>query len=370
MMKKILSAIMIMTILISFAGCSKTEQANELILVQAIGIDRTASGYKLTMQTYDTRNAGGEAVASAVGENIKTVVSEGNTIFTALKNSEKQEGEKVFTGHNVLIILGESVVKDDIEKVLDYFISDNLNFPGVRVVTTPGNASDIIDIKVNDETLSAISMEEIIDRSVHSSRAIKTDLIKIAGDLEENYSATPIPVVLSEKKDGKNIFTVGPTCIIKNSIKLANLNETETMGLNWLTKSVDTMYFPVQVEGRTVSVLIDNAKVKIKPTVSEGKVIMNADISYDIKQMESLSQFSPEYKISHDKLADAVKKVVTGQCNLCVDAALKNYKADILGVGKYLKFYKKEFYSFSQNDYEKMLSEVTYNINIKSHIVN
>lgn len=368
--KKVLCIFFAVVIVTLFTtGCSKQNQADELILIHSIGIDKIRSKYKITMQIYDTTNAEGEAVASSVGENIKIVTAIGDTIYSALRESEMTEGERFFTGHNMLIVLGESVLKEDIHKALNYFVYDDLTFDGILVATCEGEASDIINVEINDETLSASSMVEIVNKTLHCSRTVNSHLMSIINNLANEKSATVLPVLAVQKENGEKVFKVSSTAVVKNSVYLGKLNHNETIGLNLLTGKAQTVSLCVNIDGEEVVVFLDNIKAKVRPQIIEGNIFINTDISYDIIKREMLSDFNTSYYLSYEKLKSAVDKKVMELCNQCIYKVTKEYKVDVLEIEKYMKFYQNNFWEIAKNDYDKMLSNISYNIDINSQVV-
>lgn len=359
------------SLLLSFAftGCTGQDQANELILIHSIGIDKNENGYKLTMQTYDTTNSEGKAVSSAVGENIKIVTAQGDSIYSALRQSEMSEGKKIFTGHNMLIVLGDSVIREDIHKVLNYFVNDDLTFSGIIVAVAKGNAQDVIDVKIDDEILSASTMTDIIKKSIHSSRAVDSQFVSIVNDLANNQSTTVLPVIVVQEESGKKVFRVNSTAVIKNSKLVDTLNEEETIGLNLLIGKAKTVSLSINVDNNLTQVYLDGLNTKLRPQIKDGKLVMKAVISYNIAKREMLSDFNESFYISHDKLQKEVKAKVLEKCNLCIDKVIRKDKVDALDIEQYLKFYQKDFFRETQNNYDAILSDMIYDITIKGQVV-
>ena len=367
--KRLICILISVLICFAFTGCDDTEQADELILIHSIGIDKSEDGYKITMQIYDTTKAEGKAVASVIGENIKIITAQSDTIYSALRQSEMTQGEKFFTGHNMLIVLGESVIKEDIHKVLNYFVYDDLTFNGIIIATTYGNASDIINAKIDNDILSASSMAEIINKSVYCSKAVNPQLLGIVGDLTNQKSTTVLPVLSIEKDNGAKVFKVASTAVIKNSVLVGTLNHDETIGLNILTGKAKTVSLCVKVDGMEVVTYLDHLKVKLRPDIVDGNVVMKTSISYDIIKKEMLGDFNTSFYLPYNKLKNAVEAKVMEECKGCIDKVIREYKADVLDIEQYLKFYKKDYFSQAKNDYDTMLSNLTYDITIKSQVV-
>lgn len=345
------------------------DQADELILIHSIGIDKSEKGYRLTMQTYDTTNAEGKAVASSIGENIKILTCQGDTIYTALRQSENTEGKKFFTGHNMLIVLGYSVVNEDIHKALNYFVNDDLTFNGIIVATTKGKASDIIDIDSGDDTLSASSMSDIINKSVHDSRAVNPQIVGIVNGLASERSTTVLPVIIGEDESGEKNFKVVSTAIIKDSVYIGTLNEDETIGLNLLTGKAKTLSLSIRVNDEEASVFLDNISTKLRPQIENGKVVMETVISYDIAKREMLTDFNDSFYIPESEIKKAVEEKIRNECRSCIYKVITKYNCDVLDIEKYLKFYQKDYFNDAKNYFDGVISDITYDITIKGKVV-
>lgn len=368
-MKRILSIVICAFVCFTFCGCRKINQADELILIQAIAVDKVAEGYQLTMQTYDTTDSEGKALSSAVSKNIKNVVTTAKTIYMALKSAETMQGEKAFTGHNVMIVLGENVINEDITKVLDFFVNDAETYPGISVVCCNGKASDILQIENDDEKMSAIVMQEILKRGINNSEVVSTDIIRLTDDILKTRNATCIPQVKIYGKDGIMSFVPDGSSIIKKGIRVGSLDSDETTGFNILNNKAQTINTDVGDEGEKVSVFIDKIRTKVRPQIVDGKVVMDVKIKYEIRQTENQSQFSPQYLIDKVKLRDMVDTKIDDMCARCIDKSLYQVNADVLGVEDNLKFYKMDYYKYAEIDFDNVLKNVSYKIEIDSNVV-
>lgn len=363
-MRKIWFLIAIAVFCMFTSGCSDTEQVDDLILVQAIGIDKEEDGYKLTLQTYDTRNAGGEAVVSAGSTGIMTIKCKGDNIYSALKTSELYEGEKVFVGHNMLVVLGKEITGDDIGKVLEYFVEDETIYPGVKIASTKGDAEKIVNFKVDEDIMSAVMIDEVIERNIKNGFLSDCSLVSVVSGLEGVSQSCVIPcleIVYNSMEEG-SVAVTGSSVFYGGYLE-GELTPYETQGLLWLTDKVDTMYMTVDYENSKMAVYIDDVSVRLSAKKDENsQPVIEARIKCDANQQNLSSA-----KIDKDDLSileETVRREIEGQCSACLSKSAGVLGVDILSVGRLYKFYDKGLYSDYQRDTDQFLKNLSYELYI------
>ncbi len=351
-----------------FSSCRSANQVDELLLVQAIGIDKSISGYDISLQTYDTRKSGGKSVVTSEGTNIKLVNCSGETIYTALKSAELLEGEKIFTGHNMIIVLGESVTETDIRDTLSYFVEDEVTFPGVKIATSK-KAKDIVGFKIDKDVMSSIAIVEEIEKSIENGITAKAHLVNVVSNLSGISQSCVIPnleVSYDENDDGN--IVVSSNSVFSSEKLVGELTKKESMGLLWLIDEVDTMYFPVKYTNIKTGIYVDNAKISTKPVIMpDGSVQIDTKIKCDAKQMDLSCVV--DKKDDEEILKRQVKEEIEGQCTACLSRITQDLKVDILGVGNLLKLKNKELYNQYLQDTESFIENISYNLKITVNIV-
>ncbi len=381
--KAVLSSIFLCASLTLLTACSDIVQVDERAIVQAVGIDKSASGFKLSLQVF---NPQGGSTTEVGGLSVKTIISDGYTISDALKNAELKQGKQIFLGHNNLIILGQSIKNDDLEEVLRYFVKDTMTFPGIDIVMSGGDAYDLVNLELSKGIISAQRMKDILNLSIKNGTARKSQLVTVISDLMSLQRTTTLPIVNAikaspevlpaAKKDsdtGKDtnpdLVTATTTALIKNGKVIAELNTTETQGIKWLSNDVSGMFLTVSINGEKIGIDIQKANVNLRPEIVDKKVVMHADIKVKAKAVDILGQGDGSKLKSDEAIENEINRLIMSQCESAIEATIKANKADALGIENYLKFYEKDFYLAMKDSYEDVLSDLTYDISIKSKVL-
>jgi len=146
-MKKLLLPLSAVLLL---SGCTfnipyiKLEQR---VIVQALGVDYEKGNYTVTMQ-YSTS----EKPDATGGGTVKTIKGEGPNIYDAVKKARDSEGEYLFFMQNQIVLLGLSVIQNNlaVETVREYLeYCDRL--PDAVVAGCYGKAEEVISFKAEEK---------------------------------------------------------------------------------------------------------------------------------------------------------------------------------------------------------------------------
>ena len=104
-------------------GCWNNRDLTEMNFVAGMGLDRTEEGKVLmTVQVVEPAAIISEAKAQSAQPKPVIVKSyEGETIFEAIRGILYNFDKKLFFSTAQVLILGERLSQDDIEKILDFF---------------------------------------------------------------------------------------------------------------------------------------------------------------------------------------------------------------------------------------------------------
>ena len=110
-MKKALTSVLLSLILtLTASGCAP--ELYERLLISAIGVDRTATGCRVTVLASETTEDGGQSTFSG----------EGDTVPEALSQIALESGRTPLYSHNAAILFGMQCAESGIAEQLDFFI--------------------------------------------------------------------------------------------------------------------------------------------------------------------------------------------------------------------------------------------------------
>ncbi len=146
----------------SFAGCS-SPQLNQRLIVQGIGIDKSDSGFMMTLITLDTE-------AEKSEKTLKTECFQGKDIAAAIKNSEYITGKKIMLSQCLFILLNQEAAAYTSD-IMDYFAKNREIIKTVNIMASESKARETIitatkKLNYHSEDINVISGSNASDQPV------------------------------------------------------------------------------------------------------------------------------------------------------------------------------------------------------------
>lgn len=360
-MTKIVKRPIILIILIittiTLTGCFESEQLNERMLVQAVGIDLNEDEIEITLQVYAPATQGGSGI-SATSDNAKIVTAKGKTVTEAIQNATLMQGKTVFMGHNRVIIIGSELAKDGIIPTLDYFSSNASSRHNINVIIATEKASDIITTKINQGIVPAETIEKMITRANEIGMLKNVKLYELLSTLQNDFESATLPMLevikdeetkqtsaefSSAEESGENQngldtlsnLKVYGTGIIKDGKLQNELNIEETRGLLFILNEINKTTFTVESEDYvTAAIQIYSNKSKITPKFEDGEIYFNLEINAQAHLgQKELKENKSTNESTIKKLEEATAEIIEKECKQAYEKAVTQSKADIFEFG-------------------------------------
>lgn len=362
-MSKFISIFLILIVTTTtLTGCFDSEQLNERMLVQAVGIDLIDGEIEITLQVYAPATQGGSGI-SATPDNAKIVTATGQTVTQAMQNATLMQGKTVFMGHNRVIVLGNDLAKEGITSALDYFSSNATSRHNINVIIATEKASDILTTKINQGIVPAETIEKMITRANEIGVLKNVKLYELLSTLQNDFESATLPMleVMSEpetkqastepssaEETGENStqsieneldtisnIKVYGTAIITDSKLQNELTTDETRGLLFILNEVKKTTYTVQTyDYTTASLQIYSTKSKITPTFQDGQIHFNLEINAQAQLgQKELAPNKETNESSLKTLEKAVAHKIETECLQAYTKAVLESKADIFEFG-------------------------------------
>ncbi len=204
---KIIAVLAVLGAALVFGGCEKLgTELSELMIMQGIGVDKTVSGYRVTVEILNNEQLG--STEGTVSSDLTRVYSaEGKTVSQALYKLPAFNGSTPFFAHNRVIILGESVIKSGVYEVLDFFERDFNSRPTQQMCAAKDcEASDLLNAKLPSGDVRSEILDDILFEAYETTAAPRVRVVDAANRLNGESAALCIPAI-SMKEEGKyNVY--------------------------------------------------------------------------------------------------------------------------------------------------------------------
>ncbi len=198
-MKKTFALIFFSFIFI-FVSCERQTQADEVLIVQGLGIDLEDDEFLITFQCYDTAQTDGKATPKTLSKTITTVVGEGDTIEDALTNIQINSGEEIFLGHCELVILNEDIFGEKFSEVVKHFSANRDYLLSLEVVTSKDKCEDILSFNRENDRFSTKKSVSILQESEKNEVITSKKLIDLLNDVYNCEKEITIPLINIDEK--------------------------------------------------------------------------------------------------------------------------------------------------------------------------
>ena len=402
-MKRGLSLLIIICMLLSLSGCSgiysNFRELERLLVIQTMGIDFAEEGVGISLAS------GAKSDGSSPVRLFSTGVSVTSAVAHILSYSQEQE---LFLSHTSHVVLGEEAAKNGINGYLSYICrSPNLRTDIPLYIVKGGTAQEAV-MQVGDgskgisEVLEAVRAN--VDERGDSKAFSASDLLR---DLERNGSGLVCAIECSpsiqeggtkqeggsgsssgtggmespdstggsgsgEEKQEKQALTAAAVGygVIRGDRLCAYIDKEQAIGVGLLLNIVGISDIVVKDRYATpVTLELDQGSSEIKPVWAEDGSLEMLDIQIkaaaNIAEIGGGGHFSePDYE---DYLTAQLETAVSERVSSVIQLS-KTLQADFLGLGNIVEMDDAEKYRALGGDFASLLPGLTVRISVSGQI--
>jgi spore germination protein KC len=261
--------------------------------------------------------------------------------------------------HNNVVIIGESLAKESIIPVADFFTHNPELRMRTPVVVAHGDAQACIEAKAGMETPSGLSFIYFHDYGSLLAETVQSTMLTVSADLAQR-SGQPIIAAISLKemesggegeggksKDGQaKTINLSGAAVFRRNRMIGWLTPDETRGVAWIlnqTRNAVVTVIDPDHGNQSVAVETDNVKSKITSKVVQGipQIIIKITggggiVEEDGSTDQSVNQFKKG-------VAKLVEQQIESDIRLSLKKIQREYKVDVFGLSTYVHY---------QNDWE------------------
>ncbi|MFF2479761.1 Ger(x)C family spore germination protein [Paenibacillus sp. NPDC058071] len=347
-MRKPILLLLTLVLLILQTGCWSRIELNDVAIVTASAIDLAQDGkYRLSVQILKMKMTKGISEKGGSSDNATLILSaKGDTIMDALNILQKKIPRLIIFSHNRVVIVGEELARAGITPALDFFSRHREARGNSFLLTTKGEAVELLRVPSNFEIFTAEEMREEEKARMLDSASIRDfDYSLFEKGIEPTSSQMQV-VPLSDqhgkptKEDELGIGLVGVGIYRKDKL-LGWMKRPEAECLLWLRNKMKNNILTVAIPGKEekpgrVSVQLISAKTKYKSKISGEKIQFDITVKMTGELYENSTKLSIKEMKNLNKIQHALEKEVENRVNTTVKKLQKQFKSDAVGFGKIL----------------------------------
>lgn len=328
-MKKILIILLIFLL----SGCYNYKELNKIAIVSSVAIDKQDNEYLVSAQVMNAKS-------EDESESSKIIVYEekGKTVNEALRNMTKKSPRMLYGGHIGKLVISEEIAKEGIINVIDIFqrlteVKDEFTITIAKGI----DAGKVVKIMTNPEDVPAeyvkftIENADIESALTYSSKLDEFVSFYLRDDIDPVISVIEVK---NYDKDGtslENTDTSNPdTKIVLDNIAITYngkledfLNESETIGYNFVRNRVDQMIIPVKCDDNYYSsVAVTKSKTKTKVTKKNNKYT----ITFNINTTGVITEYNCDKDLTKEKEIKSLQNKTRKQIKKYINSVISKQK--------------------------------------------
>lgn len=368
---------MIPFLMFMVTGCWDNVELTERAFISGVGLDKTTDDeIELTLQLTKPSEVSQEQDTKTGKEPVWTNTSRGETLHEAVRNQFTTVNRKPYYSHIQIIVIGETLARDGIKDVLDFFERDHETSLTPMVIIAKGTtAKNILNAKSDLENVPASHIRQIVEASNVNLAILKSQLIDVLKQLSSaGHGLTTSVIEIVNEDTDLNIkdMKIEGAAVFEKDTLIGWLSPCETKGLKYLLNKsgsgIINIDNPLDRE-KMIAIEQLRAKSKIDVRIKDENTLLLVEVKSEgtIGNQEGIGDLSTQEMI--DILEEETADVIKQEIHHVITKAQKEYKNDIFGFGevvhrKYLGAWRE-----IKNNWDEVFSttpiqvEVTFKLN-------
>lgn len=360
-MKKAITVLLIILIILPLCGCWDRREIGDLPIVMGFGIDKAEKPDKILITSQlanpSSSSASKGSKSSTSSSSFITITEEGDYVFPSVRKSALVAGKKLYISHTQVIVLGEDIAKEGISNYIDWFTRDHELRLEMYVLVADGTAKDILETPTDFQEVPAIHMSNLIKAQEDTSTGIVTDVLDFLDSFSSEKKSAVAPIIKVEDK----MLKISGLAVFNHDKMVGTLTNEEGMGLLWGLNKFKKSVVVVSAEKSKVGIEILKSSTKITP---------HEDCSFemDINIKANIGSERGSYDFASAEGTIILKKALAEKVESDIRKTLKRsseFGTDIFGFSEI--YYKK--YPAQWEKHKNEFKNPNLKINVKSQIL-
>ena len=342
-------------------------------IVQGVGVDWADGEYVVTMQVFSPEGSGGQTIVDPANENAKIITCRGATVAQAVAESARDQAKEFYLGHNRIVILGGGTWERPLEETLSYFGNSPDSRLDVTLLTTPGKASDILDVGISQTILPAMSIENTVRNAQRSGLSAEVLLVDAVQALTREYRGAVIPVIQpvekenSEDRDMKAVELTG-IALFSRSRQEGVLEGAAARGFLFLRDEIESVVYPVETRDyQRAAVGLYRSRTRIVPELSGDRLRFRVEVRAEGMLVEKALREGGSFSIrSLEGLEREVEGRIQADCREAWQKSGVEARSDVFSLGDRVRNRRPDLWKSLEGDWRQRLDgiEFVYDVHV------
>lgn len=389
MIRRRAGAALLCLCLLLLTGCWDLREMNHLALVMAVGIDKAEEPGRLQVTVQIARpkgkggSQGGVGGEEQAGKPVYVATADGDTLFGAIRNLAQFTSRRIMWAHNNVVVIGESLAREDITPVVDFFTrNQELRMRTWVIVARGSDARSVVASSTGMEDIPANSISALLRYAQLPGESVRSDVVQLTSDFFGS-DRQPVLSAITLRPRALSPGTTETQALLEQAElagsaifshkRLAGFVSRETgRGLLWLRRemknAVLTIPCPAGHPGN-MAVEVRSAKVDITPALN-GRL---PNFTVNVRLNGSLSEqgCTTGHMLQSELKAVAEKelaKKIESEVKATLTVLQTELKVDAIGYGRIVHKEYPGWWRVNKERWEQLFPEVKSRVYVEARI--
>ncbi|KLU67156.1 spore germination protein A3 precursor [Desulfosporosinus acididurans] len=374
-----IAALILIVCLLFLPGCWGKREVEELAPLIGVGFDlgKKPGTFLITMQLAKPKQGGGESAAKIEDRTFSVEVASARE---ATEMVYKISSRIPFMGSLKVIVIGEGAAKAGFTDIIDFAQRFSEFRRTMYLVLTKGKAQTLLNIKLRDGELPAMSIKNHMEQGNNLSTFPTVRLGHYLTIIGSQSTAPILPVVETIKsgedgieynnaKEGKELHIQG-SGVLRGDHLVDYLTDKETKGYMWLENNVQNCLINTMDDKDKVSFggQVLKSKTRYKLFDNNGVIGLQYQIQASISVDEVMGvkqQLSePEWVDLMNQAETSYAKVIQEECEMSIKKE-RDLSLDFLGIGRLIDERDPSYWKTIKDQWEEKIADFPLNLNVQ-----
>jgi spore germination protein KC len=368
-------------------GCWNKRELNEMAIVMAMGVDKVeeTGEYRVTFQVVNPGTvAPGTTGGGGNGTPVTIFSGTEKTLFKAVRKTSQKVPRQLFFSHMKLLVIGETIAKEGIQDLIDFFERNPETRLTTKVlVTRDVEAESMLKILTPVEKIPAngitrqmeltekvwaenvnIEMEDVVKGLVSEGGEPVISGVKIVGKLEEGTKKSNL-----EQTDTVALIEIKGVALFKEGKLRRWLDGDKVRGVLWLQNKIESSIITTDCKDQkdAISIEIVRSKTGVTAGVLARKPLIHINIRQEGYVGEVTCPIDLTKKEEIAKLENEWERETKKQVMEAVKVA-QSEKSDIFGFGEAVSRENPKAWEKMKKEWNKTFAEIEVDVNVDAFI--
>lgn len=366
--KFVILIIICILVALSLSGCWNRRELKTFSILMGMGIDKVEEVGKIQLTAQIIKAGELKSESGSDAEAYLTVQSTGDTVFDAARNFTKENNRKIYLPHSQVLIFGEGIATEGVQKYIDFFVRDHEPRLRENVLVAKGKAEEILDVKSELEKIPAIGISSLLKSQAATSHATEVSMKDFISRLMSKTTEPIAPLIEISGEGEEQTLRISGMAIFKQDKWVGTLTGNEARGLLWVIEKIKSGIIVVNCpseEGK-VSLEIIRASGKIIPEIKGDKISIKVEIKEEghIGEQECPGELTLDDIISIEKMKATV---IRAEVLSALEKA-RELNTDIFGFGDAVhRKYPKEWKELEEQ-WDEVFPEIEVEVIVETKV--